>query len=138
MRIRPTVLAIFAVVGLGWMATSAAPQNAQPVPGVGTGVTTVVGTVNVGNTPAVTIANAPAVTASQQGEWKVAVSNTPSVIVALPAFVRAGVRYECMWPGGEREILRVGAVAAGGWVRVDGPPVRWVNISLARSLEEKP
>jgi len=134
MRIRSTVATAFAVVTLGWMATLAAPQNAS-VPGVGSGVVQVRGTVSVGNTPNVNITNMPAV--SQQGEWRVAVSNTPSVIVALPAFVRAGGVYECLWPSGEREILRVGSVAAGGWVRVEGPTVRWVNVSLARSLEEK-
>ena len=126
--------AAFAVVMLGWIATLAAPQNAS-VPGVGTGVVQVRGTVSIGNTPAVSITNMPAV--SQQGEWRVAVSNTPSVIVALPAFVRAGGVYDCLWPSGERETLRVGSVAAGGWVRVEGQAVRWVNISLARSLEEK-
>src|SRR4051812_17801876 len=100
MPTRTVMTAVFGLLALGWIATSAAPQNAQAIPGVGSGVTTVVGTVNVGNTPAVTIANAPAVTASQAGEWRVAVANTPSVIVALPAFVRAGAQYECVWPSG--------------------------------------
>ena len=137
MHTRLIVATVSAVVAVGWVATVAAPQGAQSsLPGVGDGIVRVSGTVSIGNTPAVTIANAAAVT--QQGEWHVAVSNTPNVIVALPAFVRAGGQYECMWPSGEKEILRIGAVAAGGWVRIDGSPVRWVNVSLARSLTEKP
>ena len=135
MRIRPTVLAIFAVVGLGWMATSAAPQNAQPVPGVGTGVTNVVGTVNVGNTPTVTIAGVSAVTASQQGEWKVAVSNRRRSSSPCPRSCAGVSTSACGRAANTKPCASERSPPGAG--EVDGPPVKWVNVSLT-SLQEKP
>jgi hypothetical protein len=79
------------------------------------------------------------------GEWKVAVSNTPDVRVAntptvalspLP-FVKIGGRYDVIWSPNERELIHVTAAGSGGWIRVESSGrARWVNLSLARSVEE--
>lgn len=112
-------------------------QETQKVPGFGTGIIKVEGTVDVGNMPLVL--------AHQSGEWKVTIANapdvrvvsTPDVSVAAPAFLKKDSRYEITWSTGDREPLRVVQIAPGGWVRVDsGKRERWVNLASARSVEE--
>lgn len=78
------------------------------------------------------------VNAAQQGDWRVAIANTPTITVASPAFVKVGARYQITWATGERELVQVAAVEPGGWVRVADKPDRWINISSARSLATAP
>lgn len=110
-------------------------QEVQRVPGFGTGVVTIAGTVDIGNTPLVL--------AHQAGEWKVVLAapadvrvvNAPSVSVPTPAFLRSGSRYEITWSTGDRQVVRVIEVASGGWLKVESPAERWINIASARSVE---
>jgi hypothetical protein len=110
-------------------------QEVQKVPGFGTGVVTVAGTVEIGNTPLVL--------AHQAGEWKVVLAappdvrvvNSPSVSVPTPAFLKSGSRYEITWSTGDRQVVRVIEVAPGGWLKVESAAERWINIASARSVE---
>jgi hypothetical protein len=118
---------------LAWAGASA--QDVRPVPGAGTGIVNVVGTVNVGNEPVVR--------AAQNGEWRVAVSNTPrvtvasSVVLASPGFFREGSRYRITWIAGEVETVTVADPGTNGWIRVEsGGGRRWINTSVARGIEE--
>ena len=64
-----SVIAVFIfTVALSWAGLSA--RQSPSVPGPGSGIATVTGTIKVGNTVPVT----------QSGEWKVDVANTPTVI----------------------------------------------------------
>jgi len=112
-------------VGFSWVWLSA--RQSPSVPGPGTGIATVTGTVKVGNTVPVT----------QSGEWKVDVANTPTVLAAPPNFVRVGGTYTVTWAGGERELVTITALGAGAWVRAESPNqgVRWLNTALVRSVE---
>ncbi len=112
-----------------------AGQQTQPFPGPTSGVVTVAGTVNVGNSPPVQ--------AIQYGEWKVAVANTPAVRlaetatvrIARPSFLVDQRSYAITWGGGERETVRVLEIGVDGWVRVEqATGQRWINTSLARSI----
>jgi hypothetical protein len=127
-------LAGLVAVLLAGVAVAAWAQQGQPRPGPGTGVVTVDGIVNLGNAPAMT----------QEGDWRVAVANTPSVNVATmpsvnianiaaPAFVTTGKRYQIVWPTGESEQITAAATGTGAWVKVAGPE-RWVNLGQARSV----
>jgi hypothetical protein len=124
-------LAGMVAVLLAGVAVAAWAQQGQPRPGPGTGVVTVDGIVNLGNAPAMT----------KEGDWRVAVANTPSVNVANmpdvniapPAFVTPGKRYQIVWPTGETEQITAAATSAGAWVKVAGPE-RWVNLAQARSI----
>lgn len=110
-------------------------QEVQRVPGFGTGVVTIAGTVDIGNTPLVL--------AHQAGEWKVVLAappdvrvvNAPTVSVPTPAFLRSGSRYEITWSTGDRQVVRVIEVAPGGWLKVESPAERWINIASARSVD---
>lgn len=111
-------------------------QEAQKVPGFGTGIVTVSGTVDIGNTPLVL--------AHQAGEWKVVlaapadvrVTNSPNVSMPSPAFLKSGGRYDITWSTGDRQTIRVVEVSPGGWLRVESTPrERWINIASARSVE---
>ena len=116
-------------------AIAAWAQQGQPKPGPGSGVVTVQGTVDIGNSLAV----------RQEGDWKMAIANTPAVTiantpavsVAPPDFVKAGARYQIVWPSGETERIAAAAVGTAGWVRVAGPE-RWVNLAQARSVTTLP
>jgi hypothetical protein len=119
-----------AAVALLWVGTSA--QLTQPLPGPGSGIVKVEGTVDVRRMPVVSV------NAAQQGDWRVAIANTPTITVASPAFVKVGARYQITWATGERELVQVAAVEPGGWVRVADKPDRWINISSARSLATAP
>jgi hypothetical protein len=131
MRMRIAVIALLAAGGL-WWAQSASGQ-AQPVPGFGSGIVTVQGTVGIGKLPD----KLPDIDVGQRGEWRVAVSNTPTVTPALPpVLASAGVRVLVTWPSGESERIVV-AQMAGAWARVDGPEgQRWLNLATARAVEQ--
>lgn len=109
----------------------------QPVPGPGTGVVTVQGEVD--------IRRMPLVEAAQRGDWKVSLASAadtrvlamPAVTQARPPFVRSGGRYAITWSGGEQETIVVGQVADGAWVRTTvNNRERWLNLALARAIEE--
>lgn len=131
-----TLLAIAAVclVGVVWAAAAAAQL---PQANAGSGVVTVAGTVEVGNTPSVR--------AEQSGDWRITVANTPdvrvssipAVSVAPPEFLKAGVSYEVTWADGTREGFTVAEVRPGGWVRVAAERERWVNLAAARSVQTR-
>jgi hypothetical protein len=133
MRARIAVGALLLVAVLSLVGLSA--RQDQRVPGPGSGVATVTGTVNIGQIPPVT----------QAGTWKVAVdnspevrvSNRPTVSVASPEFLKQGSRYAITWTDGARENVTISGLAAGGWVRADsGGRGRWLNLAAARSVEE--
>lgn len=116
--------------GLLWAGVSAR-QEVRPVPGPGTGVVTVRGTVDIGN--------APDVSAAQRGDWRVAVSNVPTVRVAnrTPGFVKIGGRYTVVWSGGDSEAITILDVADDGWVQVGAAGRRrWMNLAMARVIDE--
>jgi hypothetical protein len=137
------IMKIVGVVTLATLAlwTGMAARQVQPYPGPGSGVVTVAGTVNVGNSPSVL--------AAQHGEWKVAVTNTPEVRlsdtsvlrIASPSFLTVNRPYVITWAEGDRESVTVEEVGNDGWVRVrvrDAKLPRWVNTSRARSVEVAP
>jgi hypothetical protein len=128
-----TVAAVLGAVALVWAGASA--QDVRTTPGLGTGIVKVEGTVAVGNVPEVR--------ATQNGEWRLAVSNTPTVrvgnnvTVASPAFLREGGRYRITWIAGEAEVVTVADPGTNGWIRVEsGSGRRWVNTSVVRGIEE--
>jgi hypothetical protein len=117
-----SILAIAALAAsLAGMAALGAQQELRPTPGPGSGTMKVVGTVDIGSLPPVE--------AIQRGDWK--------VVVGPPEFVAVRGRYTITWPGGERETITVDQLATGGWVRatVEGR-ARWINLAVARSVEE--
>ena len=127
------ILGSVVVIATAGLAAISAGQQTQARPGFGSGVvevegrvdvTAVKGTVNVQGT----------VNANQAGAWSVAVSNAPTVVVAAPAFLRAGGRYSVIWSTGESETITVASLGSGGWVRLSGTGERWVNLTLARSV----
>lgn len=131
MRVALGAAALIALLGVFLYA-----QETQKVPSFGTGIVTVAGTVDIGNTPLVL--------AHQAGEWKVVLAappdvrvvNVPSVSVPAPAFVKAGGRYEITWTTGDRQVVRVIEVAPGGWLRVEAAErERWINLASARSVD---
>jgi hypothetical protein len=119
------------VLALTCVAVAAWAQQGQPRPGPGSGVVTVDGTVKLANGPSTT----------KEGDWKVAIGNTPSVNVANTpnvsiaplAFVTPGKRYQIVWATGETEQISAAATGPGAWVRVAGPE-RWLNLAQARSV----
>lgn len=130
-----TVVATLSAAALLWAAVSA-QQEMSPRPGPGSGILTVTGSVNVENTPAVTVANTPAV--RQDGDWRVAINNTPSVRVTevpSPGFLRTGTSYEITWVDGTRETVTVSSIATNGWIEIERSR-RWINLTSARSIAE--
>jgi hypothetical protein len=120
-----TVTAALAAFGAG--------QQTKERPGFGSGVVLVEGSVDVTAVKgAVNVQGT--VNASQLGTWTVAVSNTPTVAVAGPAFLRAGGRYSVIWSTGESETMSIASLGGGGWVRVAGTGERWINLTTARSV----
>ena len=120
-----------------------AQQEMQPRPGPGSGITR----------------------AAQQGEWEVAINNTPTVRVAdtLQVQVRGPVflrnrTYKVTWPNGDEERLTVilapvprpvdrnadrlpersAEMMADTWAEVQtaNGNRRWINMTAARSIEE--
>jgi hypothetical protein len=122
------VLAACAAVFL-WVAVSA-QQEMLPKPGPGSGITNVTGSVSIANTPNVR--------AAQDGDWRVAIQNTPSVRVTevpSPGFLRTGSRYEITWVDGTSEIVTISSIATNSWIEVERGR-RWINLSSARSIRE--
>jgi hypothetical protein len=92
---------------------------------------TVRGTVDVGNVIDVA--------AAQRGEWRVAVASAPPVVVAGLDFVKKGGRYSITWSGdGPQEAVTIAGMGQGGWVQVESSSgrQRWVNLAVARAVEE--
>lgn len=123
---------IAAAAFLLWSAVSPG-QDVRPTPGPGTGIVTVKGTVDIGVMPDVR--------ALQEGEWKVALVNTPNVRVVATApldFVKQGRRYRVTWLAGESEDIVVAQLGSGGWTRVESSTrrSRWINLDEARGVEE--
>ena len=108
----------------------AAHQDVRPVPGPGTGIVTVTGAVDVGAMPPVE--------AVQRGDWKMAVTNTPTVQVTPAEFLRTGAVYAITWADGVQETLSIEQVLPGTWVRTANAEGkrRWVNLAVARSVQE--
>lgn len=136
MRMRTAIGGAALVLSVGAIVLA---QDTQKIPGFGTGIVKVEGTVDIGNTPLVL--------AHQAGEWKVVVtnpldvqvSNAPTVWLASPGFLRKGGRYDIIWANGDRQQISVAETAPGGWIKVDaGARQRWVNLSSARSIDEVP
>jgi hypothetical protein len=132
------IIGVLCAVGAAIWARSSSGQ-VQAVPGPGTGIVIVKGTVDVGNVPIVE--------AVQRGEWRVSlpgpadvrVTNAPPAALASHVFLRVGGRYDVTWPVGEKETVAVAQLGAGGWVRVDGPGRRrWLNLDLAKYIDEIP
>ena len=108
-------------------------QDVRPKPGLGTGVVTVTGTVDIGNSPSVI--------ASQGGQWDVRVTSAPALVAAPPEFLKAGRRYSVVWPDGQKEVVVVAQLGASGWARVESNAAdgrRWINLAVARAVEELP
>jgi hypothetical protein len=133
---RRTGLAVVvtALVAIVW-ARSPSGQ-VQSVPGPGSGIVTVTGRVAIDDVVRVTPAT---------NDWRVVVANMPDVRVAnTPAvtlaplpFIRVGARYEITWGPNERESIRVAQAGNGGWVRAESDSrTRWINLSIARAVEE--
>ena len=138
---RAYVVGIVMIAGMGlWWAATAAQQEQAKVPGPGTGIFKVIGTVDVGNVPTVL--------ATQAGQWKVDVANAPEVrvagapplVLAAPEFLKIKSRCDITWTAGDRETVQLVQLGPGGWVRVqtDNGRQRWVNLALARSVEIVP
>ena len=115
-----------------WVLNVAA-QGVRPVPGPGTGMIMVEGTVNVGNTPSVNVANMPPVNALQSGDWRVSVVSAPAVNVAAPEFLQTRRTYTITWPDKSTATVLVDQVGPNAWVRAGR---RWFNLAQAASVEE--
>jgi hypothetical protein len=128
---------LIAVVALYWVRST--DGQVQSVPGPGSGIVTVQGEVDIRSLPVIDV--------GQRGDWKVSLANvadvrvvnTPTVAAAPLTFVKVGGRYEVTWPGGDRETVGVAQIGSGGWVRaaVNGRQ-RWLNLSVAKAIEETP
>jgi len=132
---RKQIVGVILLAGVGIAAASA--RQGQNVPGLGTGEVTVKGVVGIANTVPVT----------QSGAWKVGVdgspevrvANQPIVWIAAPSFIKAGGRYVITWNAGDTETVTVSGVAGAGWVQVttSNSPTRWINVTLARTIEAR-
>src|SRR5262245_5072174 len=96
-----SVIVVISLVTIGLVA------QVQPVPGPGTGVVTVVGAVNVANTPSVN--------AVQSGEWKVSLASSPTVVLTPPEFLHLRGRYHIVWSSGQEQTISVLQIGSGGW-----------------------
>jgi hypothetical protein len=118
---------------LFWVAASAG-QDVRPVPGFGSGVVTVKGTVDVGSMPDLSVK------AAQAGEWKVSVADTPNVRVAATThldFLRQGQRYRIVWAPDQVEEVVVAQLGSWGWIRVESKERRrWINLNEALGVVE--
>ena len=134
MKLKLTVLTLLAAA-FGWTAIPVG-QEVRPVPGAGTGIVTVTGSVDIGNMPPV----------RQGSDWQVRfatppdvrVASLPEVRVASPGFLKPRGRYEIAWAAGQSEDVVVVEVAAGAWARVESKSGRrrWVNVGQAQAVEE--
>ena len=90
--------------------------QAQAVPGPGSGVVTVTGTVQIAD---------GMIHAAQVGDWKVAVANAPDVrVVNTPTvaraawpFLRQGAQVTVTWPDGSTESIRIAQLGGAGGCR---------------------
>lgn len=132
MRMQVAFGAVVIAAGLGGFLYA---QETQKVPGFGTGIVKIEGTVDIGN--------APVVLAHQSGEWKMAlvspadvrIVNAPTVTVPSPSFLEKDARYDIVWATGERQTIRVVEVGPGGWIRIESTGgEQWVNLASARSV----
>lgn len=123
MRVTVVTMAVAAAATI-WVGLSA-QQEMLPKPGPGSGITKVVGDVNIGNTPDVRVTELP----------PVRVTEMPTVSIANPPFLRKGERYLLTWNDGSTEAVVVFDVGHDGWVQVEGQRLRWINLRLARSVE---
>jgi hypothetical protein len=105
-----------AAAGILWVGLSA-QQEMLPKPGPGSGITKVVGAVDISNTP------------------DVRVMQMPPISISNPPFVRKGARYVLTWSDGGTEEVLVAEIGQDGWVQVESRRTRWVNLRLARSVE---
>lgn len=125
---KQTLAALIVVAALSLVSTSAG-QDVRPVPGPGTGIVVVKGTVDIGNTPVVT--------AAQAGDWRVSLANTPDVRVAGLEFLKPGRRYQVTWSSERSEEVVVAQLGSGGWTRVESSSGRrWINLDEAQAVEE--
>ena len=125
------------VAGTAALALAAVARGqVQPVPGPGSGTVTVTGRVEVAD---------GMIRATQLGDWKVVVANAPDVrVVNTPTvgraawpFLKAGGRVLVTWPDGSSETLAIAQVGGAGWVQAaSAPRTRWVNLDVARSIED--
>ena len=118
MRITVIVVAAGAAAML-WTGVGA-QQEMLSRPGPGSGITRVEGSVNIANTPPVR--------AMQEGEWRVA--------IAPVTFFRPKGRYLVTWPDGSIDRMTIAETGQGDWVLTEGASRRWLNLSMARSVEE--
>lgn len=116
------IVAMLSVAMMAWVVNSSG-QAVRPVPGPGSGIVTVEGTVNVGN--------APTVHAVQSGAWNVTVTT-----VTNPDFLQLKRRYSVTWADRTTETVTVVQLGSNGWVRVESPRRRWINLGQALSVEE--
>ena len=136
MRSQMIVGGVIAVAALFLVGSS--HGQVQPLPGPGSGVVTVHGTVDIGNVPVVSAAQHGAWSVSLVNPADVRVTNTPTVVAAPPSFMKAGARYDVIWSSSEHEVIRVADVS-GTWVRVDASGRRrWLNLATAHGVDEVP
>ena len=118
MRMPVVVATSVVVAGVLWIAVSA-QQEMLPKPGPGSGITRVTGEVNISNTP------------------NVRVLELPPLSIASPPFARKGGSYTITWGDGGTENIIVADVGPDGWVRVEAGRRRWLNLRMARAIEER-
>lgn len=137
MRTKVGAGVLMAVAALCWARST--DGQVQSVPGPGSGIVTVQGTVD--------IRTLPPINANQRGDWKVSLANVPDVrvvntpTVTIPplAFLKVRGRYGVTWPAGDTETIEVAELGSGGWVRAAGPGRRrWLNLATAKAIEEVP
>ena len=127
MRTSIVVVTLVTVVVLWNVLT--AQQEMLPRPGPGSGIVRVEGSVNV--------ANSPGVRAAQEGNWQVKQDGEWQVKIVPAPFLRPNARYLITWADGSTErIVALTDVANGAWVMVEGTPRRWLNLALARAVED--
>ena len=126
------LISILALAMTAWVMNSSA-QGVKPVPGAGTGIVMVEGTVNVANTPTVNVANMPPVNATQSGDWRVSVVSAPPINVPSPEFLQPRRSYTIIWADNSTDRVVIDQVGPGSWVRVGR---RWLNLAQAQSVEE--
>ena len=114
------VIVTLGTAGLVWIGVSA-QQEMLPKPGPGSGLTKVVGTVTISNTPDVRVVEMP---------------QMPPTAIAAPPFLRKGGKYAITWTDGATDTVTVLDAGQDGWIQVEGTRWRWVNLRAARGVEE--
>ena len=124
-------IGLAAVVAALTYAVASAGQEVRPVPGPGTGIVNVRGTVDIGH----------AVTVQQGSDWRVSLNGVPDVRVVSntpPEFLSARRSYQITWVSGQSENVTALEIGLRGWVRVEAANGRrrWINIAQAQAVEE--